>query len=65
MTLIHIIAGLLMAVAVGLVYYINELLAIGVELRRKNVMQADLLLQTGLENEHLKKKLEKIQELTK
>ena len=65
MTVTNIIAGVAIAAVIGLLYYINYLLALGFELKKKNVMQADLLLQTGLENEHLKKKLEKIQELTK
>ena len=65
MTVTNIIAGVAIAAVIGLLYYINYLLALGFELKKKNLMQADLLLQTGLENEHLKKKLEKISELAK
>ena len=65
MTTVNIIAGLALATIVGLVYFINELLA---EIAAFKIVlngKTDMLNSAVLENESLKRKLEKINELTK
>ena len=65
MTAVNIIAGLALAALVGMAYFINELLAENAAL--KNILndRADRLTNAALENEHLRRKMEKINELTK
>ena len=65
MTLIHIIAGLLIAVVVGLLYYITGLVVENEELKKHLNDKIELLTNAALELEHMKRKLEKINELTK
>ena len=63
MTSTNIIAGLSIATIVGLAYYINELLADIAALKNMLNDKADKLTNAALENQHLKRKLEKIREL--
>ena len=65
MTGIHIIAGALVAVVIALVYFLGEAYAEIAKLKHHYNEKADLLINSMLEVSALKRKLEKINELTK
>ena len=65
MTLIEFIAGLLIALIVGLIYYLTLFITENEELKRHLDDKIELLTSAALELEHTKRKLEKINELTR
>ena len=65
MTSIEFIAGLLITVVVGLLYYITLMAVENAELLKQLEKKRELLNDAALEIETLKRKLEKIGEFTK
>ena len=65
MTLIEFVAGLLIALIVGLIYYLTLFITENEELKRHLDDKIELLTSAALELEHTKRKLEKINELTR
>ena len=65
MTLIEFVAGMLIAVIVGLIYYLTLFITENEELKKHLDNKIELLTSAALELEHMKRKLEKINELTK
>jgi regulator of replication initiation timing len=65
MTSLEIVAGLSIAVIVALVYFLGEAYAELDRIKNQYNDKIDLLTNAALELEHLKRKLEKINELTR
>ena len=65
MTLIEFVAGMLIALIVGLIYYLTLFITENEELKRHLDDKIELLTSAALELEHMKRRLEKINELTK
>mgnify|MGYP003349316548 FL=1 len=65
MTLIEFVAGMLIAVIVGLIYYLTLFITENEELKKHLDNKIELLTSAALELEHVKRKLEKINELTR
>ena len=65
MTLIEFVAGLLIAVIVGLIYYLTLFITENEELKKHLDSKIELLTSAALELEHTKRKLEKINDISK